>query len=419
MSEEAIVPSPSGFGNPSPEDGGSGDDSSCKGVASSCSCCEDLKYMKEMLEVQVAEGQYREKRLSNKIDDLTRLVRSLMDSIEERVAITPSSAISLNPAACPTVNASREQESYANATAARTVRSASNPAKRRRTGSPGAGPYAATAKAVSGEIMLAPAQSDLARGTRGRSRSRSRSAMRAMYESADSLDTNVGVLSSNGEPAADKTIPEIAEDDETWSLVSRSRSRPSKKKDIAVERLKADTSEEGLEKFILARSTALSISVTLHRVKVFPPKEGREEVCARITVNASDAPVLKQRSFWPGRLYCRDWHYQDADDGSGRRRQKPNQSSTTQTPDLVGEKMDIAVTGNNESQTAAEKLLAECAGSIPDDISKERFIEVFQLLKDNRPNFVRSTPSAASVVRYCQQEMESKASDRQQPGSSQ
>ena len=102
-------------------------------------------------------------------------------------------------------------------------------------------------------------------------------------------------LIDTDKPVAVKELPEIAEDDESWLLVSNLRSRPSKKVDLAVERVKSDATAEGLEKYIHDRCTSLPSAVTVYSVKVFPPKEGRDTVCARITVNEADKPVLKQR----------------------------------------------------------------------------------------------------------------------------
>ena len=146
----------------------------------------------------------------------------------------------------------------------------------------------------------------------GRSRSRARSDNQSEHESADSLRTNVAVRETTPQ-VEEKTVPEIAEDDESWTLVSNCRAKPSPKIDLGIERMKGDATTESLEVYIHARCKALSESVTIHRVKVFPLKEGREEVCARITVNASDALLLKRRGFWPGRLYCRDWQYGDSE----------------------------------------------------------------------------------------------------------
>ena len=64
MSKDGLVLSPTGLGNPSPDDS---EDMVCGTVeepCNSCLCCADLTVVKEILEAQIAEGQYREKRLS-------------------------------------------------------------------------------------------------------------------------------------------------------------------------------------------------------------------------------------------------------------------------------------------------------------------------------------------------------------------
>ena len=156
---------------------------------------------------------------------------------------------------------------------------------------------------------------------------------------------------TNQRDEEEEPIPEIEEDDTTWSLVSNSRVKPAKKIDLAVERLKDDTSAEKLEAYILARCKKLTYSVTIHRVKVFPLKEGREEVCARITVNASDASKLKRRGFWPGRLYCRDWQYTD----SGGQAQKTNTSSATESSKSNSSmKADHGISNNNATPGGAQ-----------------------------------------------------------------
>ena len=121
-------------------------------------------------------------------------------------------------------------------------------------------------------------------------------------------------------------LPSIAEDDDSWTHISNIRARPKKKADLAVERVKADATPEYIEGFVHNRCKKLSASVTVHRVKVFPLKEGRDTVCARLTVNQEDIPVLKQRGFWPGRLFCRDWVYTEDGTISSKTRRKSSQN---------------------------------------------------------------------------------------------
>ena len=92
----------------------------------------------------------------------------------------------------------------------------------------------------------------------------------------------------------EKIVPEVAEDDESWTLISNCRAKPSPKMDLGVERVKGDATAQSLEGYVHARCKALSESLTIHRVKVLPLKEGQEEVCVRITVNSSDAFLLKR-----------------------------------------------------------------------------------------------------------------------------
>ena len=193
-----IVPSPNGLGDPSPTQGGAEDDRTRErvvGSADSCSCCEDLQVVKQMLEAQIAEGQYREKRLCNRIDDLTRLVRSLIESVEEKVAIAPFPSSNLNSGSNAISKSHRVQKPYAADQTASAVPLDSNPAKRMKFQSTGRGPAArSTDETNADDVQIGTGDSAAQprdRSIQGRSGPRAKSASRADSRSRPLSNVNV------------------------------------------------------------------------------------------------------------------------------------------------------------------------------------------------------------------------------------
>ena len=103
-------------------------------------------------------------------------------------------------------------------------------------------------------------------------------------------------------------------DDDSWEYVTRKK--PSVKRAVLyVGNLDPETTEDRLHEFISRRAAKVQIKKpTIFNCKIFLKlKEDGEKTCgARITVDAEAQQHLKVGQFWPGRVYARKWHFQEA-----------------------------------------------------------------------------------------------------------
>lgn len=319
------------FGSPGANYGA--DDKNVK-ECSGCVCCTGqasaLKEIMDLLVLEQSKSSERETRIMRELQLVSRRLREVQEQISDVRTAIPSPAqasqaarsksagtgLSMPYAASSTVtHVPTVPRTYkdAAATMSRTMSSAMHPAKRVK-----ATPGVAVRQAVD-------VSSHLHRDAEVRNEDVHLSSRKTLQEqertrpvgantqqpvgySADSLKTNL----STSITSTSKVLDEVALDDSTWTLVSSSKNRPVKKADLYVGNLKEGTTSDDLQQFLQSRVSSAGLSITIHRVTV-AVSGSSNHTYGRLTVSATDAPLLKERNFWPGNLYCRGWQFREND----------------------------------------------------------------------------------------------------------
>ena len=228
MDEEAdLVPSPRGVGDPCP-----GDEIS-KEVANECHCCSDLKTVVEMLLAQNAEAQYREKRLANKIDDLTRIVRRLEENLDEQVATSscPGPASKAGKGNRRTVAASKPANGHAHASTNRRTGHPANKAPKLNTdtaSSESTAPSSHSSRAAGSMPAVAGKSNAQGTGDIQREKVFVTCAGGARPVDTDDDEGNGTPRSRKSSVPSDYTVPILAtfsddDEDDSWQLVTNTK----------------------------------------------------------------------------------------------------------------------------------------------------------------------------------------------------
>ena len=152
----------------------------------------------------------------------------------------------------------------------------------------------------------------------------------------------------------DVLVDPLSDDDESFQLVSNTRSRREKRSALFIGNLEPTTSEERLSKYILSRKIKAEHAVRGAKV-FFPIKPGRSTTFARVMVNERYTKYLLSKAFWPGHLYSRFWWFKESEDGSGGRDElATNQAETCEQPS--SELKDSALS----EQTSPDGSCDEC-----------------------------------------------------------
>lgn len=106
----------------------------------------------------------------------------------------------------------------------------------------------------------------------------------------------------------------VQSDDESWQLVSSIKPRPARSV-IFVGKLAAETTAEQLVEFVHQRASAVGLSgLKVHNARIFPSKRNGPPICgSRITVDETYADALLDRSFWPWPIRSREWEFRETE----------------------------------------------------------------------------------------------------------
>ena len=92
---------------------------------------------------------------------------------------------------------------------------------------------------------------------------------------------------------------------------------------------------------------------TIFNCKIFLKEDGEKTCGARITVDVEAQQHLKVGQFWPGRVYARKWHFQEAV------QQTKDKEREEAAPELAeGETTELEKTGKSSSAPVEETLQA-------------------------------------------------------------
>lgn len=111
--------------------------------------------------------------------------------------------------------------------------------------------------------------------------------------------------------------PIQADEDDCWKLVV-SKKPDEKKAVLYLGNVSQETTAENISKFVAKRCESLGVHTPqIFNCRVFPNKDSSHgaTVSARITIPASAASVLKNRTFWPRPIYARSWKFQNLASG--------------------------------------------------------------------------------------------------------
>ena len=140
------------------------------------------------------------------------------------------------------------------------------------------------------------------------------------------------------------SLPDLADDDMSYTLVSAQKERRRKRRAFHVGNLKDTTTDESISEFIQLRAQSVGLDVTVHNAQVYPKADGFDTVFARVLVDARHSHLMLTRSFWPGRLYCRRW----------KKRQPENKSEKCDGKGRAEEPEPIGTGNTNRSQANAD-----------------------------------------------------------------
>ena len=169
-------------------------------------------------------------------------------------------------------------------------------------------------------------------------------------------DQHVQARQRDDRPAwARHTKPPVWEsDDDSWEYVTKKK--PSVKRAVLyVGNLDPETTEDRLHEIISRRAAKVQIKKpTIFNCKIFLKEKDGEKTCgARITVDAEAQQHLKVGQFWPGRVYARKWHFQEAV------RQTEDKEREEAAPELAeGETTELEKTGKSSPAPVEETLQA-------------------------------------------------------------
>ena len=168
-------------------------------------------------------------------------------------------------------------------------------------------------------------------------------------------DQHVQARQRDDRPAwARRTTPPVWDsDDDSWEYVTKKK--PSVKRAVLyVGNLDPETTEDRLHEFIFRRAAKVQIKKpTIFNCKIFLKEDGEKTCGARITVDAEAQQHLKVGQFWPGRVYARKWHFQEAV------QQTEDKEREEAAPELAeGETTELEKTGKSSSAPVEETLQA-------------------------------------------------------------
>ena len=153
---------------------------------------------------------------------------------------------------------------------------------------------------------------DIKKATRSEHRSYSRVVQVQLPRPRD--DQHVGKSKSEERKSDDRpawarrtTPPAWESDDDSWAFVTKKK--PTVKKAVLyVGNLGTETTEEGVQEFVLRRAEKKGEKAPkVFNVKIFEPKS--ETRSARLTVAEGDAALLRSPNFWPRPIYARLWNF--------------------------------------------------------------------------------------------------------------
>ena len=190
------------------------------------------------------------------------------------------------------------------------------------------------------------------------------------------------------------SLPPLKDDDPSWQTISCERRRRRKRKDLFVGNLKTGTTGEFLTNFIQCRAQDVDKDVPVHNVKVFDQKEGKETITARVTVDAQDSALLKSKSFWPGRLYCRDYVYNQPNDKHASRTPAP--SNEERASNIVAECIEGACSSDAADQDCHETRVTIQPNPPIGETAQHDIVSDFQLAISPESNWGESDHDGSS-----------------------